>query len=110
MGGQGGRGGHRQGRRGGTGNMQATQTNNIKRFHNLNYCFTCGYDVDHPGNICPVADPAYQTQNIFCEKAHMYTNQVSSMVSQQKSLPDGIGSVMGWIIANSISKTQFVMQ
>ena len=67
MGGQGCRGGSRQGRHGGTGNTQTTHTNKIKRFHNLHYCFTCGYDVDHPGNTCPVADPAFHMTNIPCE-------------------------------------------
>ena len=32
------------------------------------------------------------------------------MVAHHKSLPDGTGYGMGWILANSISKAQFVMQ
>ena len=32
------------------------------------------------------------------------------MAAQNNSLPDGIGAGMGWILANSISKAQFVMQ
>ena len=90
--------------------MQATHTNKIKRFHNLNYCFTCGYDVDHPGNACPVSDPSYYMPNNPRDEAHMYSNQVESMVAQHKSLPDGIGAGMEWIISNSISKAQFAMQ
>ena len=56
--------GRRQGRRRGTENMQGTHTNKIKQFHNLHYSFTCGYDVDHPSNACPVSDPAYHMPNI----------------------------------------------
>ena len=90
--------------------MQETHTNNIKKFHNLHYCFTCGYNVDHPGNACPVADPTYHMPNISCDKSHMYNNQGASMVAQNKSLPYGTGYGMGWIIANSISKAQFLIQ
>ena len=66
--------------------------------------------MDHPGNICPVADPAYHMPNLLHDKADMYANQGASMVAQNKSLPDGTGASMGWIIANSISKAQFLMQ
>ena len=48
--------------------------------------------------------------NIPSDKSHMYANQGSSMVLQHKSLPDGTGSGMGWILANKISKSKFVMQ
>ena len=90
--------------------MQATPTSNIDIFHNLHYCFTCGYDVDHPGNACPVANPEYHMPNIPCDEAHMYPNQGSSMIAQHKSLPDGTDAGMGWILANIIIKAQFVMQ
>ena len=109
MGGRGGRGRRHQGRNEGTGNMQANHTNNIKRFHNLNYCFTCGYDVDQPGNSYPVADPAYHMLNVPRDEAHMYANQGAIMVSQHKSLLDVTVAGMRWISANSIIKTQFVM-
>ena len=61
--------------------MQVTHTNKIKRFHNQHYCFTCEYDVDHPGNACPLADKAYHMPNIPQDKAHMHANQGASMVS-----------------------------
>ena len=110
MGVQGGRGACRQGRCIVTGNMQATHTNNIKRFHNIHYCFTCGYNADHPGNACPVAYPDYHMPNIPHDEAHMYANQGASMVVQHKSLPDGTGAGMVWILVDSIIKAQFVMQ
>ena len=90
--------------------MQETHTMKINIFHNLHYFFACGYDVDNPGNICPVADPAYHMTNISRDKAHMYANQGAIMLAQQKSLPDGIGYGMGWILDNSIRKAKFVMQ
>ena len=102
-------GGLRQRRRGGTGKMQASHTNKIKRFHNLHYCFTCGWYVYHPGNACPLADTEYNMPNIPRAEAHMYANQVASMVAQNKSLPNGIGADMVWILANSIIRAQFVM-
>ena len=110
MGGQGGRGERRQGRRRGTGNMQAIHTKKIKRFHNLHYCFTCGYDVDRPGNACPVANTAYYMPKILRDEAHMYANQGASMVAHHKSLTDGTGAGIGCILANSISNAHFLMQ
>ena len=106
-GGQGGRGGLRQGRHRGTGNMQTTNTNKIKRFHNLHYCFTCGYDVDQ---TCLVADTEHHISHIMCDKANVYAKYEASMVSKDKSLPDGTGAVMGWIIANSTRKEKFRMK
>ena len=64
--------------------MQITHTKKIKIFHNLHYCFICVYDVDHPRNTCTVADTAYHMSNILRDKAHIYDNQVSSMVAQNK--------------------------
>ena len=86
--------------------MQANHTNKIKQFHNLQYFFTCGYDVDHPGNACPVSNPVYHMTNILCDGAHMYANQRANIVAQHKSLLDGTGAGMVWILANSISKAQ----
>ena len=90
--------------------MQMTHTNKIKRFHNIHYCFTCGYDIDHPRNTFPVSDPSYHMSNIPRDDVHMYNNQGEIIVQQHKSLPDGTGSGMGYIIVNIISKAQFVMK
>ena len=90
--------------------MQATHTDKIKIFHNINYCFTCGYDLDHPGNACLVADPEYHIPTIPHEEAHMYADQGASMVSHHKPLPDGTSVGMGWTLDNSISKAQLVVQ
>ena len=110
MGGRGGRRSFQQGRLGGAGNIQATRTNKIKNFHNLHYCFTCGYNVDRPGNACPVADTTSHIPNIPTDEAHIYANQGAIMVAQKKSLLDGTGAVMEWILTNNISKAQFLMQ
>ena len=110
MGCQGGCRGRCQGRRRGKGKMYATHTNKIKIFHNLHYCFTLGYYVDHPGNACPVSDTIYHMSKILHDEEHIYDNQGASTLAHKKSLPDGTCAGMGWIIANSISKAQFVMQ
>ena len=65
--------------------------------------------MDHPGNTCPVAYPSYYMPKILRDKSHMYDNQGASMVAHHKSLPDGTGAGMGWILANIIRKSQFVM-
>ena len=87
--------------------MQIDHTNKIKIFHNLHYFFTCGYDVDHPYNTYPVADPEYHMSNILRDEKHMYSNQGASIVAYHKSLLDETGAGMGWIIANSISKEKY---
>ena len=43
------------------------------------------------------------------DEAHLFAHQGASMVAQHKSLANGTGCGMGWIMANSISKAQFVM-
>ena len=90
--------------------MQANHTNKIKIFHNIHYCFTCGYDVDHPGNTCPLSNPEYHMPNIPRDEAHMYDNQGSIMVAHHKSLTDITGAGMGWILDNSISKAKLLIQ
>ena len=90
--------------------MQKTHTKKVKRFPDLYYFFTCGYDVNKPGTTCPVADLIYQMPKIPRYEAHMYVNHGASMVVQQKSLKDGTGEGMGWILENRTSKEQFVMQ
>ena len=66
--------------------------------------------MDHPGNTCTVADPVYHIPNILHDKAHMYSNQGAIMLAHHKPITYGTGASMVWIIANSISKAQFVMQ
>ena len=43
------------------------------------------------------------------DEAHLYAHQGASMIAQHKSLPNGEGCGMGWIMANAVSKAQFVM-
>ena len=72
-------------------------------------CYTCEYNCDHPGNQCTFANGQYHMPNIKRDKAHLYAHQGASMVAQHKSLANGEGCGMGWIMANAVSKAQFVM-
>jgi hypothetical protein len=105
------RGRGRRGGRGGRGeNKGPSHTNVLKRFDNLHYCYTCGYDVDHPGTQCNHTNGGFHMPNIKRNEAHLYATQGASMVAQHKSLATGEGCGMGWIMANSVSKAQFVME
>ena len=90
--------------------MQTTYINKINIFHNLHYCFTYGYNLNHPSKTSSVANSSYHIPNILRDEAHVYANQGESMVAQYTSLTYGKGAVMVFIIANRIRKAQFVMQ
>ena len=47
--------------------------------------------------------------NIKRNEAHLYAHQGASMVAQHKSLENGEGCGMEWMMANSVLKAQFVM-
>ena len=83
-----------------------THTNSMKRHMNLFYCFTCGYDVDHPSAGCGM-----QRKQGHCDvprdQAHLCPG--ASMVAQHKTMPDGTGAGKGWIMAGPIRKANFVM-
>ena len=102
-----GRGG--RGRGSGGRGKDTTHTNVIKRFDNLLYCFTCGYDVDHPGTHCQSTNGNYHIPNVKREEAHMYSHQGACMVAQHKSLTNGEGCGVAWMMANAVTKAQFVM-
>ena len=109
--GGGGRSRRGRGGRGGRGRGEnKTHRNVLKRFENLNYCYTCGYDVDHAGHQCTHTNGGFHMPNIKRDEAHLYAHQGACMVAQHKSLANGEGCGMGWIMANSISKAQFVME
>jgi hypothetical protein len=110
-----GRGNYRgrpgRGGRGARGEQKGpSHTNVLKRFDNLHYCYTCGYDVDHPGTHCNHTNGGFHMPSIKRNEAHLYATQGASMVAQHKSLSNGEGCGMGWIMANSVSKAQFVME
>jgi len=112
--GGGGRGGGGRGR-GGRGNRNANNqnapySNTQKRFLNLFYCFTCGYDVDHEGHQCPYGIQGHHMPQVKRGEAHLYANQGASMKAQHKTLPDGTGAGQGWILAQSVTKAQWTMQ
>jgi hypothetical protein len=95
----------RQGQPGGRGNG-LPYSNAIKQNMNLCYCFSCGYDVDHPGFQCP--NPrSNHIPTVKREDAH--TIWGASMKAQHKTLPDGTGAGMGWILAQNLRKANFVM-
>jgi len=47
--------------------------------------------------------------NIKREEAHLYSHQGACMLAQHKSLANGEGCGMAWMMANAVSKVQFVM-
>ena len=80
---------------------------NTRKTHlNLWYCFTCGYDVDHPGNRCPVAKPNH-IPNVPRDEAH--TVPGACMKAAHKTLPDGTGAGKGWILSQNLTKHQWAM-
>mgnify|MGYP000441937942 FL=1 len=82
-------------------------SNKLKRHNNLFYCFSCGYDVDHPGNHCPNPKP-HHDPHTRRDNAHLVP--LASMVAQHKTLPDGTGAGLGWNIAQSVDKAQYTMR
>ena len=97
-----GRGAGREAAGRGRGN---THTNTLKRYDQLLYCPNkgCGYDVDHAGRNCPYAAP----WDVAREVAH--TVEGASMRGQHKSLANGTGAGMGWIMRGPIAQAQWVV-
>jgi hypothetical protein len=81
-------------------------SNAVKQHMNLCYCFSCGYDVDHMGFQCPTPRNDH-IPTVKREDAH--TIWGASMKAQHKTLPDGTGAGMGWILAQNLRKANFVM-
>ena len=81
-------------------------SNTRKEFPNLFYCFTCGYDVDHPGAQCPYTGPGH-IPNVNRDEAHLVPG--ASMKAQHKVLPDGSGAGKGWIQAQGVNKAFYTM-
>jgi hypothetical protein len=97
--------GQTQGRQG-ERNNGVPYSNAVKQHMNLCYCFSCGYDVDHQGFQCP-APRSDHIPTVKREDAH--TIWGASMKAQHKTLPDGTGAGMGWILAQNLRKANFVM-
>ena len=74
---------------------------------NLYYCWSCGYDVDHPGGQCREPREGH-IPNVPRDEAH--TVWRASMKAQHKTLPDGTGAGKGWILANQLGKANFVIK
>ena len=81
-----------------------THTNNGKRHMNLYYCYTCGYDVDHPGIACPMRRKQGHC-DVPRDQAHLCPGAL--MVAQHKTMPDGTGAGKGWILARAHQKSKF---
>ena len=82
-------------------------SNTTKVFDNILYCFSCGYDVDHAGCACP--NPRWNhIPNIPRNKAHEV--QGACMKAQHKTLQDGTGAGIGWILSQNIRKAEWGQQ
>jgi hypothetical protein len=81
-------------------------SNAIKQHLNLCYCFSCGYGVDHQGFQCP----APRNNHIpTVNRADAHTIWGASLKAQHRTLPDGTGAGMGWILAQNLRKANFIM-
>ena len=80
--------------------------NKIKEHHNLMYCFTCGYIVDHAGFQCHSAKAGH-IPNLTRNQAH--TVWRACIKGQHKKLPDDTGAGMGWILDNNLQKATYVI-
>ena len=91
----------RGGRQGGS-----IHTNTLKIFDNLKYCpnFCCGYDVDHDGWECPYHPP----WDVERHEVHLVGGAL--MKAQHKTLANGTGAGVAWLLANPISQAQWVME
>ena len=90
-------------------NGRPTHTNKKKFHNNLLYCFTCGYDVDHPGNQCPKGhmNRHGHQPNVPREMAH--TVQNACQKGGHKMLPDGSGLAQGFILEQNLQKNSWTM-
>ena len=70
------------------------------------YFFTCGYDVDHTGFQCQCAKEGH-IPNVPRDQAH--TVWRACIKGQHKTLPNGTGAGMGWILANKLQKANYVI-
>ena len=109
-GGRGGRGGRGGGGRRNQNNANAPYSNTQKRYLNLFYCFTCGYDVDHEGHQCPYGIQGHHMPQVKRHNAHLFADRGACMRGQHKTLPDGSGAGQGWVLAQSVTKAQWTMQ
>ena len=80
--------------------------NNIKEHLNMMYCFTCGYDVDRVGFQCQCAKAGH-IPNMTRNQAHAVWR--AFMKGHHKTLPDGTGAGMGWILANNLQKSNYTI-
>ena len=82
-----------------------THKNTLKAFDNLKYCpnFKCGYNVDHGGRQYTYHPPWDAKKH----KAHIVEGTL--MKAQHKTLADGSGACMAWLMANPISQAQWVI-
>ena len=91
-----------------SGNTQRAYSNTVKQHLNLLYCFSCGYDVDHDGYNCPPrCQKRFHLPHVKRDEAHTYEG--ACMKAQHKTLPDGTGAGLGWIMTKNMEKGRFVL-
>ena len=90
------------------GNTNQKYSNTTKQHLNLLYCYSCGYDVDHDGYHCPPnCQKLHHLPHIKRDEAHMVKG--ACMKAQHKTLPDGSGAGLGWIMTQNMEKGRFVL-
>ena len=95
-----------QGGGGQRGAPRQPHSNTSKVNLNLLYCYSCGYDVDHAIWQYPYKKTTH-IPNVPCDKAH--TMAGASMKAQHKTLLDGTGAGIGWILDQQLRKANCVM-
>ena len=76
--------------------------------HELALLFSCGYDVDHDGYNCPPnCQKHVHLPQVKRDEAHMY--QGACIKAQHKTLMDGTGAGMGWIMTKNMEKGHFIL-
>ena len=83
-------------------------SNTMKIHNNLSYLYSCGYNVDHNGlQFHPNTRKRTHIPNVGRNESHTIAG--ASMKVQHKTLPDGFGSGKGWILAQQLRKSNWVM-
>ena len=93
---------HPAGNQGGQQSGANTEYSNIhKTFPKIEYCYSCGYDMDHNGPQCQWQKQGHIT-NTKMDEEHMCPG--ACMVAQNKTLPNRTGEGKGWILYKSVTK------
>ena len=81
----------------------------MKLKNSLSYCYSFGYDVDHNGCQChPNTRKRTHIPNVSRDESHTISR--ASMKAQHKTLPDSSREGKGCILAQQLSKANWVME